>query len=101
MPKLERIITSNSEVDRLQFNVAKAYDTLTAAPLASAQILSDVVIGTAPTLIAHGLGRRFVGWYVIRKKATGDVWESPSQVAPNSSISLQASTPLTVSLLVF
>lgn len=101
MNKLKRINTPDADLNRLQTSIAQAYDGLVDIPLNAGQLISEVLIGTSPTLVSHKLNREWQGWIVVDRNANAQVWKSTSQPAPSAAIALQASSAVTVKLFVF
>ena len=70
-------------------------------PLMDGRILSDIAVGTASTNIVHGLGREFVGWFVVRNASTATVREAATQTKASQFLTLVGSAPTTVSIYIF
>lgn len=97
-----KIQTSNAELMRVQDAVAEVISPLAKVPLLDARVIKAAQIGTSATGIDHGLGREPLGWFVIDKSQTADVWRSPTpSQAPNKLLMLLATSPVTVDLIVF
>jgi hypothetical protein len=88
-------------LNRLQNKLVDAVGALRASPLAPSKVLTSVAIGTSSTEVAHTLGRRVVGWVVVRRDANAVVWESTTQTDRTRFLTLQAGSAVTVDLLVF
>lgn len=59
-------------------------------------------LATGTNLVPHGLGRRPRGWWVTRRNAGADVYDSASPSAsPERTLALEASAPVTVNLVVY
>jgi hypothetical protein len=98
--KLEKIQTENQDLTRIQYNIAKAYDTLGEVPLNAGRLIENVALSSTAVSIEHKLGREFRGWIIVRTNANQTVWES-TQLAPKTLLKLVASGSVTVSLFVF
>lgn len=67
--------------------------------IANGKLVEGKAIGTGETEIGHGLGRRPVGWLVIRNNANAAIYDSK---APDDTfLYLRAGVAATVSLWVF
>ena len=75
MKALLKIFTSNKELQRLQDNVSNAISELLRVPLLDGLVLTQTFTAPTDTVIEHKLQREPLGWIVIGKNATSDVWE--------------------------
>ncbi len=106
MPVYSNIQTSDQTINRIQNNIKKAFDPVALivenAPLLSYSYLQDIAIDTTDTAIRTGLGRPYKGFFVVRKRANEDIWESTtSNPAPEAQIILKATALIVVDLWVF
>jgi hypothetical protein len=92
---------TSSAINRLQNKVLDAVAALEESPLASAKRLQTLSIATTSTRVYHGLGRRIQGWFVTRRSANATVYEAATQGDLAQFINLQASSAVTVDLVVF
>lgn len=77
-------------------------ERLNSVPLVGGRLLVEVGVNTAPTRVAHGLGRPYLGYLVVKSTADVSVWvDSATDTAPDRFISLDASASATISLWVF
>lgn len=86
-------------VNRFQDGLSPTIAALEAAPLFGGRLLTAVPIAATSTAVVHRLGRAPIGWLVVRKTATCDVWETGA--ATGDVLYLIASAAVTVDLLVF
>lgn len=96
----KKIYSQDQNLMRVQSAVAEVLDPLTQQPLLGAILLQNVTINASPTAIEHGLNRQPLGFIIVNKNISADVWQSPS-IAPAKIIMLQAATAGTFSLLIF
>lgn len=98
-----KINTTNTELMRVQDAVAESLNVLNSALLTEARLIPGVLIGTSATPVEHGLGREPQGWFVVDANTGASLWRSssPPVNAPAKLLYLQASTPVTVTLVVF
>lgn len=68
--------------------------------IASARQLKAVAVGTTDTPVAHGLGRPFTAWLVVRRTAAAQPFEG-TQTDTSKFLVLQSSSAVTVDLLVW
>ena len=93
--------TGDDTTDRNFDDLASFTASVIAGRIADNVIVENVIVGTSPVNIAHRLGRTPIGWVVVDKNANSDVWSPSSSPQPSSLLTLQASTPVTIKLLVF
>lgn len=99
----ERIKTQDQDLRFLQDNVAAVFKDIAGRTLLDGRLIEAIAItaGTAKT-VSHNLGRKLVGWSVVRKDAGAEVWESiTNDTIPTRTIVLNASADVTISLWVF
>lgn len=100
---VKQIVTEDRLLNQVQSNVTQAFKQITNIPLLDGKLISDVSItsGTAKT-VNHGLGRTLQGWFITKKNANADVWDSQSSNSfTDKTLVLNASSNVTVSLWVF
>lgn len=100
---LERVRTSDPDLRAVQDNVAAVVRDIGGRALLDGLLLDGVEVTTgAPVTVNHGLGRDLIGWVVVRKSATADVWDSQStNRMPARSLVLNSSANVTLSIWVF
>ena len=99
-----RINTQNQELMRVQDAVTESFNVLNAALLTEARLLTGIsLVSGSPTAVEHGLGRPVQGWLLADADTSAQVWRPVSAPvdAPNKLLFLQASTSVTVSIIVF
>src|ERR1700691_5340345 len=71
-------------------------------PLNNASILKNVSLTAGSNTINHGLGQTLQGWYIIRQRASSQIYDTQdSNPTPAITLILQASAPVVVDLVVF
>lgn len=93
--------TGNDTIDRNFDDVAQFSASVVASKIADNVVVENVIVGTSATNIAHGLGRPPIGWVIIDKNANATVWKPSASPQPSTLLTLQASTQVTISLLIF
>lgn len=116
--KFDTLKSGDNALDRVQLNISKALDPVLAVVLLDGRLVEDevvsgqlveIVLTTTPKNVAHGLGRKYRGWFIVDKNANADVWVDPPTgvplVDPNPDralfVRLDASATVTVKLWVF
>ena len=97
---LKQIATKNQELDRVQDNIQTFSEVLTKIPFLDGVLLEDVILTTTEKLINHTLGRKPLGWIIVKKNAAQDIYESGTTLQTRF-LSLTAAGTVTVNLWVF
>jgi hypothetical protein len=82
-------------------NVEKFSQQVILGRLLDNVIITGIELSTSITQVAHKLGRRPLGWIVVRKNSGVNVWEPSNSDSPARLINLQASGIVTIDLLFF
>lgn len=87
-------------VERLADSVSKSLDSIVKSEIIAGDILENIELSTTPTRVSHKLGRKPLGFIVIRINANATVYESlePRQ---DLFLNLTATADVTVSLWIF
>jgi hypothetical protein len=85
---------------RVQDSIRDTFASIVRVALLSGNTV-QVVLGTSPVEVSHGLNRNIEGWIIIRKNAQADVWEPSVSVTPEKTLPLQASAAVTVTIYFF
>lgn len=117
--KLQVNPSGDPALDKFQTAVAFAVDPLLKNPLLAGRLLEtetdangheiEIVLTTTARNIAHKLGRKYRGWFIIDRNADARVWVDPPVgvplVDPNPDrerfLRLDASATVTVKIWVF
>lgn len=89
-----------ASVQRLGDSLMKGLNGITQIEILSGNLLTDISLGTAATRVPHKLGRKPLGYIVVRRNAASTVYdqvESQEEIFLN----LAASASVQVSLWVF
>ena len=95
---------NESQVVALAAAVDDYVRPLTANPILDFRIIEQVPITSSTSYVikvAHGLGRPWKGWWIVRQSANRTVWESSTQPPSDTYISLTASGACTVDIYIF
>lgn len=86
----------------LQTAWAKMINPVLSQPINSGVILKEVSLTTGDNVINHRLGRKLQGWFIVRQRGPAVIYDNQdSNNQPNLTLLLNASTNVTVDLLVF
>lgn len=101
MAKFVKINVNDKDLSRVQDNVAQAF-TDVATPLIQAIVLPNVVLAVGSNSINHTLGRKLLGWSIMRRRADASIHDTQdSNGTPDRTLTLVSSAAATVDLLVF
>lgn len=104
MPKVFRKLNSASrDLNLVQDNIEDAIGDLGSNQFLNAVILKDIELTAGQdNIISHKLGRKLIGWTLIRKRGLGDVYDlQDSNSTPNLTLILRTSATVTVDIRVF
>lgn len=103
MPKtIQKIQTQDRILNQIQENVISATTPILNNPITNGVVLASVALKSGLNTVNHLLGRKLVGWIVIRQRAQAQVWDTQdSNLTPNLNLLLNASTAVTVDLYCF
>lgn len=99
--RLPRIRTTNSELNRIQENVATGLNFIQLSPLTgSISRIENIVLETGiPQDVAHKLGRQPQGWIITDANGPASVFRSGPM--NTLTVTLEASANVTISVLFF
>ena len=94
------IVAKDPDIHRVQANidnlVAQLNKSITSGNIVTVNIL------TTDTKVNHGLSRPVIGWFVIGKNGSADIWESTSvNNVPNLYIILKTNAPISAKIYFF
>ena len=78
LQRLPKLFSPSQVLNRVQDANQRALNPVLANPLVNGQYIGGVTLTAtgSPTTVAHGLGRSLRGWFLVRKRATFDVYDS-------------------------
>jgi hypothetical protein len=101
VPKLRKYQSDDQVLNRIQDGLHQTVNSLLDKPEMHSGTLVRVALKAGTNDISHGLGRELQGWRVIRQRSAGTVHdEQDSNPTPNKTLTLNASAPMVVDLLV-
>lgn len=100
---LRKIQTAEFQLQKIQDNVELALKEIEIKPFMNGVMISNVrLLAGQDNIVNHGLKIVPIGWAILRKNATGDVWDSATvNPRPELSLILKSSVNLTVSIWIF
>ncbi len=101
IPSFKRIKSSIDDLNLVQDAVDAVLRVIRIKDLLDGRLISDLILDhSVVNTIDHGLEKPIRGWFVVRKDANSDIWESISEF-PSKQFNLNATADVTVSLWVF
>tara|TARA_R100000664_G_scaffold25460_1_gene35450 strand:- start:2505 stop:2828 length:324 start_codon:yes stop_codon:yes gene_type:complete len=73
---VKQIDPQNSNITQTQSNVNTALKQIANSAIIDGVLIKNIDVGTADTIVNHKLGREPLGWIVVRKNETGEIYES-------------------------
>lgn len=94
--------TEDPRVNKFQQSLKAALQPLTSLPMSEAVILTQVSLVSGSNTIPHTLGRKLQGWYPVRLRSSATLYDTQdTNTAPAQTLTLVASSNVTVDLVVF
>jgi hypothetical protein len=90
-----KIVAKDYDLQRVQENCALAFKQVLEKELLDG-VMVTATITNAPTSVSHTLGRQPLGWFIVDKQATGDVWRTAWNDRIITLVSGAASLPVTI-----
>lgn len=92
----------NLPLEQMQTKWKSQIDPALSNVLFQGRLIQNVSLATGNNTINHGLGRPLIGWFLTRRPSSATVYDNQStNPTPALTLSLNASTSVTVSLYVF
>lgn len=104
MPKVFRKLNSAiRDLNLIQNNIDSAIGDLASNQFISGIIIKEVeLIAGQDNIINHKLGKKPIGWLLVRKRGLGDVYDlQDTNSTPNLTLILRTSVNVTVDIRVF
>lgn len=108
MNSIPKVQTDSRELNQAQDNILAGIKRLQIQvdaqilPFNGGIMLKNINLSTGINTISTKLGRILIGWYLIRKRATADIWDSQdSNASPQTTLVLNASAPVNVDIFCF
>lgn len=98
--KLQKIVTKDDSINRMQSSISTILDFIQLSPLVGAvSVIATTFTGTDEKQVEHKLGRKPLGWIVVSKDASSDIYQVG--IESNILISLKATATVTCKILFF
>lgn len=102
LTKFTQLNTPDRVLGQIQDNIARSVNPALAKPVLDSVILNNVSLVSGDNAVSHTLGRKLVGWCVIRLRSAATIYDKQdSNTTPEATLTLNASTGVTVDLLCF
>lgn len=92
---------SAAEIKRLQDNVIRSVNPIAKVSLLDGRLIGPIALTTTFQPIAHGLGRPYLGWFIVDQDAAAAPYSDFSWTQKSTSISMKSTVSLNVYLWVF
>ncbi len=100
--KLYRFQSEDRTLNQLQDSYIKALNPVLGNPLLDYNILKGVALASGANVIPHQLGRALVGWFIVRQRSAGTVYDTQDgNITPSYNLQLTASGAINVDIFVF
>ena len=94
--------TSERVLTLVQSNWSSLLNPLLDNPLNQGQILEQVTLQIGSNVVNHKLGRKLRGWFIVRQRSAGDVYDTQdTNPSPQTTLTLTSSAIVSVDIFVF
>src|SRR6187431_1017725 len=83
----KRLFSKDAELNRVQDNVGTAVQGIVSQPQMGGVFIPNITLAIGDNIVNHGLMKSPLGFVVLSKSATGDLWKS-STVNPRPELSI-------------
>ncbi len=102
MIKFHKLQSADRILNMIQDNISEAVNPITTQPILNGNILTNVSLAIGDNTIQHQLGRRLVGWYLVRVRGSVLVYDNQdANLTPDVTLLLVASAARVVDIAVF
>jgi hypothetical protein len=96
------ILPQKLPLDQMQTKWAAEIDPVLKNPATNPILLQGVVLAAGTNLVDHRLGKKLIGWQIVRIRAAATIYDTQdTNPHPDRTLRLVSSAPVTVDLLVF
>ena len=97
-----KVLTSNSEIDRVQDKIAASVNGLSAIPILTGYLIEDIHLSAGTNIIQHKLDRELRGYIVVKNNVDQAYWDSQSTNSiPRATLVLNCAADATISIWCF
>lgn len=94
--------TSDRILSMMQSAWATLIDPILANPANNTVLLPNIVLGIGSTVVNHKLGRKLIGWQIVRQRAAASIYDTQdANQMSNLTLNLVSDAAVVVDLLVF
>ncbi len=99
----KKIHSDDKSVKQLQENIEQTNAILLNTPPIDGVLLKEIALdSTTINNIEHKLGRKLLGWTIVRQRASAIIWDTQdANIIPGSFLALNCSANVTVDIWVF
>lgn len=102
MKSIARVQTPDPLVNQLQTNIIQGLAPILKNPLIDGIILSGVSLISGDNTITHTLGRKLIGWCIVRQRAASTLYDKQdTNASPDKTLILNSSGAATIDIYVF
>jgi hypothetical protein len=100
--KFFKTITKDQDLNAVQDNLVRTLNPVFNTPILDGIILSNIVLNVGFNDIEHKLGRKLVGWHIIRQRSFANLYDDQdNNPLPNKTLRLVTGNAVIVDLYVF
>ena len=100
--KVALVQTPDRMINQLQSNIVTPLNNLLENKIVNNNILKNIPLIVGSNTINHLLGRELLGWFIIRKRGLGNIYDTQdTNKNPQTTLELVSDAVVTVDLMVF
>jgi hypothetical protein len=100
--KLTKIKSDDRVVNLIQDQTNSTINDILDSQIIDSVLLTSVSLVTGDNTVSHKLGRKLVGWFIVRQRSAGTVYDKQdSNSLSESNLILNSSANMTVDIYVF
>jgi len=99
----KKIKVSDKNITQVQENVEQVLVPVLACPIIDGVLIKDICLSPATSNeVMHRLGRKPLGWFIVRKRADSRIWDlQDTNPEPSRTLSITCSHAVTIDIWVF
>ena len=103
MKNFKKINVKDKDLSTVQRNIEEFANQFSSAPSLSGKLIKGVLLKFGEkTTLGHGLGRPPVGWDIIYKNNSADIWaEDEDQTRSSTQLVLSTSADVVVNIIIY
>ena len=90
--------SEDKDTQTIQINLKQYFQQFTDLTFLKGRAVNDIEVTTSTVVVDHKLGRQPIGWFIVDKSASGDVWRTAWN---DKTITLDSSATTTINIWIY